>query len=87
MRHEWPSAASVVSCGQCHVWLSVWLAIILLSALKENQAGPRFFSVVGTTVLSGVRFLEGTWVRYSSARVYFFMGTWVRFCGSKSVKK
>jgi hypothetical protein len=57
-----------------------------MRAVVQNQ-DPFFYSVVGTTVLSGVRFLEGTWVRYSSARVYFFMGTWLRFCGSKSVKK
>ena len=41
MRPGWPVAALVVSCGQCHVGLIVWLAkSVVLSALKENQAAP-----------------------------------------------
>jgi hypothetical protein len=56
------------------------------SAKQILSPDPVFFSVVGTKVLSGVRFLEGTWLRYSSARVYFSMVTWVYFCGSKSSK-
>ena len=49
---------------------------------KKNMvviAGFRFFRGVRTTLLSGVRFFKGTWVRRVRKLAYILVGTWVRF--------
>ena len=57
--------------------------------LYTGATGPRFFSGLGSTVLCGVRFCEGRWVRFSalSCKHYtrimystgsFHQGRWVR---------
>ena len=40
--------------------------------------GPRFFSRVGTTVLSGYVFFLGSWVRFAEPRLVISVGRWVR---------
>ena len=43
--------------------------------LSHRTQDPVFFSGVGTTVLSGVRFWGGTWVRFFKIWGTFFVGT------------
>ena len=45
----------------------------------HHAAGFRFFSGVRTTLLSGVRFFEGTWVRRVRNLMLILVCTWVRF--------